>query len=84
MALTPPTFITLTQLLPHPDVASVLDEADARGDRFEHFATRFQVVEDDIVAMYHGDAGYENGDASSPGPRHRLCMGTRWTYQRDV
>jgi len=83
VGLTPPTFITLTQLLPHAEVASVLAAADARGSDFEHFATRFEVVDADVIAMYHGDAGYENGDASTPGARHRLRMGARWTYQRD-
>ncbi|MHB1139850.1 MAG: NUDIX hydrolase [Microthrixaceae bacterium] len=84
VALSPPTFISLVQLLPHGDVASVLADADGRGGGFEHFATRFQVVDSDVIAMYHGDAGYEDGDASANGPRHRLRMGPRWTYERDV
>lgn len=84
VALSPPTYITLSQLMPHADVAAVLAAADERGEDFEHFATRFEVVDADVVAMYHGDAGYENGDASTPGPQHRLRMGSTWTYRRDV
>jgi hypothetical protein len=38
---------------------------------------------DTIVAMYHGDAGYESGDVDAPGARHRLLMGTDgWHYER--
>lgn len=76
--LTPPTVITLHQLLPHHDVAAVLT-AD---QPVEHFATRIAVADDVIVAMYHGDSAYESGDVDAPGPRHRLLMGSRWTYER--
>jgi hypothetical protein len=27
-----------------------------------------------LVAMWAGDAGYETGDPTAPGPRHRLEM----------
>jgi 8-oxo-dGTP pyrophosphatase MutT (NUDIX family) len=82
IGLTPPTFISLTQLLPHVDVRSVM--AAAESNELEHFATRFEVVDADVIAMYHGDAGYENGDASAEGPRHRLWMSTTWRYERDA
>lgn len=76
--LTPPTAITLHQLIPHHDVAAAIS-----ADRpVEHFATRIAVQGETIVAMYHGDAGYESGDVDAAGPRHRLLMGARWTYER--
>ena len=81
VGLTPPTFITLHQLLPHRDVSAALAHARAQ-TRVEHFATRICVSGDEIVALYHGDAGYGSGDAAAPGPRHRLAMGTRWHYER--
>lgn len=79
VSLTPPTMITLHQLSPHADAASVL-----RADReVEHFATRIAVRGDTIVALYHGDAGYRSGDPDAPGPRHRLEMSPDgWDYVR--
>ncbi len=78
VALTPPTVITLHQLATFSDVTSAV-EADRP---VEHFATRIAVRGETIVAMYHGDAGYESGDVEAAGPRHRLLMGDRWTYER--
>lgn len=79
VALTPPTVITLHQLSTHVDAASAV----AAEREVEHFATRIAVQGDTIVAMYHGDAGYESGDPNAHGPRHRLCMGAGpWTYER--
>lgn len=79
VSLTPPTVITLHQLAHHHDSAAVLTtERDV-----EHFATRIAVQGDTIVAMYHGDAGYDSGDPDAHGPRHRLCMGAGpWIYER--
>jgi 8-oxo-dGTP pyrophosphatase MutT (NUDIX family) len=87
--LTPPTFITLCQLARYGDVAEVLAAAERRGAErpVEHFATRVATrmpVEDEIVVLYHGDAGYESGDATVDGPRHRLHMGATWRYERDT
>lgn len=41
------------------------------------------------VLLWHGDAGYESGDADAPGSRNRLVMpdglaGPRWTYERQL
>lgn len=81
VSLTPPTFITLCQLTGHGDVAAVLAAAERRGEP-EHFATRVTALGDEIVALYHGDAGYESDDPAVDGPRHRLVMGAAWTYER--
>lgn len=79
VSLTPPTMITLHQLSPFTDAATALS-----ADRsVEHYATRIAVRGDTIIAMYHGDAGYESGDPDAPGPRHRLLMGPGpWDYVR--
>jgi 8-oxo-dGTP pyrophosphatase MutT (NUDIX family) len=89
VTLTPPTFITLCQLAPHRDVASIMRSAEGLGGErpVEHFATRVAhtgASADEIVVLYHGDAGYDSGDASLPGPRHRLRMGPVWRYERDT
>ncbi|MDQ2677510.1 MAG: NUDIX hydrolase [Actinomycetota bacterium] len=76
--LTPPTFITLRQLMEHRDVAS----ATSGSQVVEHFSTRIAIVGDEVIAMYHGDVGYESGEPHSDGPRHRLSMGQRWIYER--
>lgn len=81
VALTPPTFITLHQLLAHHDVAAILDAAEPAAGP-EHFATRITADGDSIIALYHGDAGYESDDPNATGPRHRLVMGATWTYER--
>ena len=84
VGLGPPTFITLSQLLAHPTVDRAMDHADslAAAGTVEHFATRISVAGDQIVALYHGDAGYESDDPDVPGPRHRLVMGSEWQYLR--
>ncbi len=71
--LAPPTWITLHQLSLYPDTASALARLDALPARF--FETR--IVEDadgTRVAMWHGDAGYDDGRAEAAGPRHRLVL----------
>jgi len=81
--LTPPTFITLCQLSVHDRVDAALDHAATHP--VEHFATRIATDGDDLVALYHGDAGYESGEPSDDGPRHRLLMRPGgWIYTRDV
>ncbi len=82
VGLGPPTYITLRQLMDHDRVASALAHAE-RANRVEHFATRIAVLDDEVLALYHGDAGYETGDPGLPGPRHRLHMGATWQYRRD-
>lgn len=82
LGLTPPTFVTLEQLIPHNNSAEVLAGALAR--EVEHFATRFAMLEDEPFALYHGDEGYDDEDASLDNPRHRLSMGARWEYVREV
>ncbi|MGB6059129.1 MAG: NUDIX domain-containing protein [Microthrixaceae bacterium] len=81
LGLTPPTYITLCQLLRFAKVESLLDAA--RTHRVEHFETRFDFVGEMMIAMYHGDAGYESGDVHAPGVRHRLSMDSVWRYERD-
>jgi hypothetical protein len=79
LGLAPPTWVSLWVLQAHATVAAALAAA---GDP-EFFATRIGHVDGGIAALWHGDAGYETGDASAPGARHRLLMvEPTWTYER--
>jgi 8-oxo-dGTP pyrophosphatase MutT (NUDIX family) len=81
--LAPPTFVTIFELSRFGAVAPAL--AAARGRTPERYTTRIAAVEGGMVALWHGDAGYEAADASRPGARHRLWMlGAGWRYERDA
>jgi 8-oxo-dGTP pyrophosphatase MutT (NUDIX family) len=81
--LAPPTFVTLVELSRFGSVGAALAAARARSP--ERFTTRIAKAEGGMVALWHGDAGYESGDAARPGPRHRLWMlDAGWRYDRDA
>ena len=49
------------------------------------YVTRMSRVDGVMVSMWAGDAGYEDGDAEKPGPRHRLIMSDDgWRFERDA
>lgn len=79
--LAPPTVVTLHDLAGFVDVDAVLADAAARTPfRYE---TRIGHVDDVMVTMWAGDAGYETGDATVPGRRHRLIMSDPvWRFER--
>ncbi len=80
--LAPPTFITLVQLSSARTARDLL--ALAASNEAEHFHTRIAALGDDMVALYHGDTGYEDGDVAKGRPHHRLVMGKGpWLYIRD-
>ncbi len=80
--LAPPTFVTLYELAQCAGVESALALARAREP--ERFQTAIGRVESGAVAMWHGDAGYEDAAPDRPGPRHRLWMlDEGWRYERD-
>lgn len=78
-----PTWVTLHRLAAHADVAAVLESA-ARGPVEVHVT---RMIIDDAghrLSLWQEDAGYETGEPSTPGARHRLDAGTRpWRYERD-
>jgi 8-oxo-dGTP pyrophosphatase MutT (NUDIX family) len=81
--LAPPTFVTLTELGGFGSVDRALVAARARTP--ERFTTRIAKAGGGVVALWHGDAGYEAGDAELPGRRHRLWMlDAGWRYERDA
>ena len=80
--LAPPTWVTLHTLAHSDSVAGAL--ADAAANDPLQFVTRIAFLEDRMMAMWEGDAGYESGDPDAPGPRHRLVMtDEEWQYLRD-
>ena len=79
--LAPPTFVSVTWLAGHADTASAA-RALATDDPLT-FRPRIHPVEDGACILYPGDAGYEAGDISLPGPRHRLVTRPEgWEYER--
>lgn len=95
MSLTPPTFVSLQQLLPfqHSEkayqyldkVAPVyynprLNTNKQIGDQIKKGENIFNA--DGLrVILYEGDAGYESADAAIHGDQHRLIMnGNDWQY----
>ncbi len=81
--LAPPTWVTLHDLAQFATVDDALAAIDRREP--ELFETRIGSIDDAIVAMWQGDAGYETGDPDASGSRHRLLMGDGgWTYERQT
>ncbi len=79
--LAPPTWVTLHDLTRFATVDAALATISRREPEF--FETRIGTVDDAVVAMWHGDAGYDSGDADATGPRHRLVMADDgWRYER--
>ena len=82
LALIPPTWVTLWQLSAYPTVDSLL--AAAKASEPERFSTRMVDDARSVVALWHGDAGYEATRPDAPGPRHRLRMAEgAWAYERE-
>ncbi len=81
--LAPPTWVTLHELAAWKKVEEVLAAVRARTPEF--FSTQIARTDEGMVALWHGDAGYEDRDCSRPGGRHRLQMtGGDWVYERTV
>tara|TARA_Y100000310_G_scaffold330109_1_gene401197 strand:+ start:2989 stop:3732 length:744 start_codon:yes stop_codon:yes gene_type:complete len=71
--LAPPTWVTLYHLSRHSPVAEALQHFRSRQARF--YETHVSQRQDGVrVAMWAGDAGYEETDADARGERHRLVM----------
>jgi 8-oxo-dGTP pyrophosphatase MutT (NUDIX family) len=80
--LAPPPGVTLRQLADHANVAAALTDASARNP-LPFFETHMAREGDRLLAMWAGDAGYEDNDPDAPGPRHRLYMDEGgWIYEQ--
>jgi 8-oxo-dGTP pyrophosphatase MutT (NUDIX family) len=79
--LAPPTYVSVLELLPHRRISSVLDAI--RGRELPVFEPRIVPVEGGMCCLYAGDAGFDAGDATLDGARHRLLMvESDWRYER--
>lgn len=71
--LAPPTWITLYQLSLRDSIPDLVELFESRPPT--EFATHLKKnSEGTPVAIWFGDAAYENGDLSLPGERHRLTL----------
>jgi 8-oxo-dGTP pyrophosphatase MutT (NUDIX family) len=81
IGLSPPTWIVLEWLSGFAATDEALASLASQPPQW--CITRFATVDDGMVAMYHGDAGYDSGDPNLPGGRHRLWMvADGWRYER--
>lgn len=81
--LLPPTYITLLELADCVDAASAL--ALYRGRQVMEVLPRLAEGGQSLVMLYPGDAGYADGNAQRPGPRHRCqLLEDGWHYQREL
>ena len=80
MGMLPPTYITLRTLCSYADVAQMV-AAERTSPAPEVFPV-FAADGEHMAAMYRGDAGYDSGDGSAVGPRHRTVLkDSVWEYQ---
>lgn len=82
--LVPPTWITLYHLSRYTPVTAVLEHFKTREPKI--YSTRVVAAGDgNRVALWHGDAGYEQWNADVAGHRHRLVMARQgFTFENSV
>ena len=82
MSLAVPAYVLSLRLAQLRTAAQARTEIDSW--TFEVMDPRSLVTANGRVALYQGDAGWEERDPDLPGPRHRLYLnGSDWDYQRD-
>jgi 8-oxo-dGTP pyrophosphatase MutT (NUDIX family) len=72
MELAPPTWVTLFHLAAASDMEDVITAATGREPR--RYVTHIARPDGVMTALWAGDAGYDDRDATVPGARHRLVM----------
>lgn len=71
--LVPPTWITLNHIAQYSPSVEVIKHFQLRDPKV--YTTRVVMnADENRVALWHGDAGYEHWDANIEGDRHRLVM----------
>ena len=79
LAILPPTYISLCGLSHYDSVAQMV-----AAERSSPAPEVFPVFSKDagrVIVMFRGDAGYDSGDGSAPGARHRAILnGKHWEY----
>ena len=81
LTLPGPTYVTLLKLQELAATTHIEPFITALG--FERFAPRVVENEHGRIALYHGDAGFEDVDINAEGARHRLNMlKSGWQYEK--
>lgn len=70
--LMPPTWVTLGTIAHHPTADSLLEAT--RRSPVDRYHTVMARSPDGPTLLWAGDAGYETGEAATPGGRNRLVM----------
>ena len=83
MELAPPTWVTLWHLAGAKDMEDVITAAADRAPR--RYATHIARDGSATLALWAGDAGYDDRDATRAGDRHRLVMHPAgWRFEARV
>lgn len=78
----PPAFVTLTELSEHASAAAALSFYKDRGKPLT-ILPKLIKQEEGACMLYQGDAGYDDGDVSIVGGRHRLwVLKSGWRYEK--
>jgi 8-oxo-dGTP pyrophosphatase MutT (NUDIX family) len=79
LGMLPPTYVTLRRLEEYDTTAQMV--AVERASPVPEVLPVFAVNCEPLTVMFRGDAGYENGDPDTAGPRHRAVLrDTHWEY----
>ena len=82
LALPPPTLVTLCDVAAHASVDALASAVSQRQP--PHFFPKIIKRESDFCFLYPGDAGYEQGEPETVGPRHRSqIIDGAFSYCRD-
>ncbi|MDZ7782015.1 MAG: NUDIX domain-containing protein [Halioglobus sp.] len=80
LGMLPPTYFTLRNLCRYPTVARMV-AVERRSPVPEVFPV-FASSGEDMMVMFRGDAGYESGDGTVAGARHRAALRDGiWIYE---
>lgn len=84
MGMLPPTYVTLRCLSRYDSVAQMV--ASERDSPAPEVFPLMTMDGDQMMVLFRGDAGYDSGDGSVPGARHRAVLADGiWEYvYRDV
>ena len=81
LTLPGPTFVTLLKLQQLKTALQIVPFLESLG--IEKFAPRVIENEQGRIALYHGDAGFEDVNVDATGARHRLSMlKSGWRYEK--
>ena len=79
LSILPPTYVTLRTLARYDTVAQMV--AEERDSEAPEVFPVFARDAEQLTVMFRGDAGYDSGDVSIPGARHRATLVDRhWQY----